>query len=342
MLAARFHAPRDIRIENLGKPKPAKGEVVIRVLASNMCGTDLKTFVRGHPLIRPPVTMGHEYSGVVAELGEGVENFTVGERIVASNSVPCGGCVHCSRGALSLCERIPDRLIGFSLPGSYAHYLKVPAQIVKENMYRVKAGISPGEVACAEPLAAAIHALDKVTIKRGTRAVVIGSGALGLMLMLLLKASHAHVTMTNRSEGRLRVAERLGADEVLHVGDTDLVEKVRRASASPDLVIEAVGKKETWEDAFRIVRVGGEVLFFGGCAAGTIVTLDAGKLHYGEVKAMGAFHHEPRSFRRAVRVIEARKVDVRPLLTHRLRLEEIRDGFELMERRQALKVTVTP
>jgi len=343
MLAARFYAPRDVRVEDVEKPVPRKGELVIRVLASNMCGTDLKTFVRGHPLMRPPITMGHEYCGVVTALGDDVRKFKRGDRVVASNSAPCGECQFCKRGAMTLCEKIPQTLIGFSRPGSYAQYLRIPSEIVSRNTYRAPVTISSEEIACAEPLAAAIHALDKVKFRRGMNVVVIGTGALGLMLMQLLKARYARVAMTNRSEGRLRVAERLGADEVIQAEGSDLVGKVRKHwSIGPDLVIEAVGKKDTWEDAFRIVRDGGQVLFFGGCAAGTIVSFDAEKMHYGEVSTFGSFHHEPSAFKRAIRAIATREVKVAPLLTHRLQIREIREGFELMERREALKVTVMP
>jgi len=221
--------------------------------------------------------------------------------------------------------------------------MRIPRHIVSENAYSVETSVSPGEMACAEPLAAAIHALDRVKLDRGMRVVLIGSGALGLMLLQLLKGKEAHVTMTNRSEGRLRTAEKLGADEVLQVTDEDLVAKAKGSSggAGPDLVIEAVGKKETWEAAFRIVREGGQVLFFGGCAAGTEVSFDAGKMHYGEVTVTGSFHHEPTSFKRAITAIESGKVRVRPLLTHAVPLQKIQDGFGLMERHDALKVTVT-
>jgi L-iditol 2-dehydrogenase len=343
MLAARYWAPRDLRLENAETPVPEEGEVVIKVLASNICGTDLKSFLRGHPLMRPPMTMGHEFCGVVSEVGDGVEKFKPGDRVVASNSSPCGTCAFCRLGAPTLCEKIPSRLIGFSIPGSYAQYLRIPRHIVSDNAYSVKTSVSPEEMACSEPLAAAIHALDRVKLESGMSVFLIGSGALGLMLLQLLKTKGIHVTMTNRSESRLRTAEKLGADEVLRVTDEDLVAKAKGAGGptGPDLVIEAVGKKETWEAAFRIVREGGQVLLFGGCAAGTEVSFDAGKMHYGEVTVTGSFHHEPSSFKRAITAIESGKVRVRPLLTHSVPLQRIQDGFGLMERREALKVTVT-
>ena len=211
MLAARYWAPRDLRLENTDTPLPDVGEVVVKVLASNICGTDLKSFLRGHPLMRPPMTMGHEFCGVVSEVGEGVKRFKAGDRVVASNSSPCGTCTFCRQGAPTLCERIPRRLIGFSLPGSHAQYVKIPRHIVSENTYSVKASVTPEEMACSEPLAAAIHALDRVNLGSGMRVVLIGSGALGLMLLQMLKTRDIHVTMANRSESRLRIAEKMGA-----------------------------------------------------------------------------------------------------------------------------------
>jgi len=323
-------------------PSAGPGELVLEVQASNMCGTDLKTFVRGHPLIRPPMTMGHEYSGVVKEAGSGAK-FRKGDRVVASNSFPCGECLMCRRGSYSLCVSIKDSLIGFSIPGSYSKYILLPRSIALGNAYRfVRA--SPAEIACAEPLAAVIHSLDRVQVKRGDKIAIVGAGAVGLMFLQLLNLRGAHVIICNRSEGRLAIAEKLGAEAVVQVTDDDLANKLRESTGGlgADVVVEAVGRRETWEAAFKATREGGSVLQFGGCAAGTVVSFDAGKIHYGETTIIGSFHHEPSSFRRAVLAIESGKVKVTPLLTHRLKLEEIEDAFDLMERREALKVAVLP
>lgn len=342
MKAARFHAPLDVRVEDVDEPVAGRGELVIRVLASNMCGTDLKSFLRGHPLMRPPVTMGHEYCGVVVDAGEGAR-FKEGESVVASNSAPCMRCEMCSRGSYSICTSIKQSLVGFSLPGSYAELMKIPAHIVSTNTYMFS-GPSPEEIACAEPLASVIHALDRVAVKEGETVAVVGAGALGLMFLQLLKSKGAKVIVANRSEARLEVAERLGADVLLCVSDDSLARKLRDATGGlgADLVVEAVGRKETWEACFMAARDGGTVLQFGGCQGGTTVEFDAGKIHYGETTIVGSFHHEPTAFRRAVSAIESGDVDVAPFLTHRVRLEEIMAAFELMKTRQAMKVSVIP
>ncbi|MDV3277525.1 MAG: zinc-binding dehydrogenase [Nitrososphaerales archaeon] len=342
MKAARFYAPRDVRLEDVPEPEVGPGELLIEVLASDMCGTDLKTFMRGHPLIKPPITIGHEYSGVVKEAGRGAK-FRRGDRIVASNSAPCMKCEMCKRGSYTLCSSITEGLVGFSVPGSYSEYLLVPRNIAEVNTYRFKRS-KPEEIACSEPLASVIHALDRVQVERGERVAIVGAGALGLMFLQLLKAKGAEVIVANRSGGRLEVASRLGADSVIQVDDGSLADRVRTATGGlgADVVVEAVGRKETWESAFGAARNGGRVLQFGGCASGTRVEFDAGKIHYGETSVIGSFHHEPTAFRRAVRAIESGEVKTKPLITHRVSLDEIRRGFELMERGEALKVAVLP
>ncbi len=344
MLAARYFAPRDVRLEEVTEPVARKDEVVLEVLASNMCGTDLKAYLRGHPLMKPPMTMGHEYAGVVSSVGPNVSRFKRGDRVVASNSAPCGQCGMCRKGSLTLCKVTQRELLGFSIPGSYAQFVRLPGRIVRKNAYKFSSSTSAAEIACAEPLAAVIHALDRVKARRGSWAAVIGSGALGLMFLQLLKQAGLHVLMVNRSSGRLEVAEKLGAEQVAKADESNLADFVRSSTngMGADLVVEAVGRRETWESAFRAARNGGEVLLFGGCAAGTLVTFDAQKMHYGETNLIGSFHHEPSAFRRAVRSIESGRVKMKPLLSAKMKLEEIEEAFQRMERREALKITVVP
>ncbi len=344
MQAAVYYAPGDVRIEEVEEPAPKRGELVLKVLASNMCGTDLKAYQRGHPLLRAGMTMGHEFAGVVSESGPGVSRFKRGDRVVASNSAPCGKCEMCSRGSYSLCQTTQHELVGFSIPGSYASFVRVPERIVRRNTYKFSSAISPAEAACAEPLAAVVHALDRVSPRRNSWAAVIGSGALGLMFLQLLRKSGVRVLMVNRSPKRLEIAEKLGAERVLQADESSIAKKVRDATdgLGADLVVEAVGRRETWEAAFRASRSGGEVLLFGGCAAGTTVSFDAQKIHYAETNLISSFHHEPSSFRRAVAHIESGRVRVKPLLNLKMRITEIGEAFRRMEAREALKVTLVP
>jgi L-iditol 2-dehydrogenase len=250
----------------------------------------------------------------------------------------------CWRGSFSLCDVTQRELIGFSIPGSYAEFVRIPGRIVRKNAYKFSSSTPAAEIACAEPLAAVIHALDRVKPIRGSRVAVIGSGALGLMFLQLLKHAGLYVVMVNRSTGRLGVAERLGADRIIQADESNLADLVRGATdgLGADLVVEAVGRKETWESAFRATRNGGEVLLFGGCAAGTMVSFDAQKIHYGETNLIGSFHHEPSAFRRAVRYIESGRVKMKPLLDARMKLQDIQDAFQRMERREVLKIALVP
>lgn len=344
MKAAVFYGPRNVKIEEIGLPKAGEGELVIRILVSNVCGTDLRTWQGGHPLMRPPVVIGHEYYGIVKEVGRGVKEFRAGDEIVGSNSCPCMKCVMCNTGSLTLCEEIPKNLIGFSIPGSHAEYMRVPAHIVKGNIYHAPKGVAGEEIACSEPLAAAIHALDKLSIKEGMRVAVLGSGALGLMFLQLLKRTGVYVVMTDGMVGRLKIAERLGADKVIEVTQGSVVTPLKEATdgLGPDLVIEATGTKQAWENAFRAARDGGKVLLFGGCPGGTQVSFDATKLHYREITILGSFHHEPREFRKAIDAISKGTIRVKDLISLKLPLSQIGDAFEMMEKKEALKVAISP
>lgn len=341
-----FYGPRKVIIEELERPAPQEGEIIVKVAASNICGTDLRAWQRGHTLMKPPIVIGHEYSGIVDELGKHVSKFEVGDRIVGSNSSPCMTCAMCRAGSLTLCEKIPENLLGFSLPGSYAEYCRIPAHIVNRNVYRIPRNISPEEIACSEPLAAVIHALDKVSIKKGqTKAAIVGGGATGLMFLQLLKERGAYVVLIDANPERIKMAESFGSDSSIQVRDQDGLAAVLKQATKgegPDIVVEATGTKESWENSFRSVRDGGQVLLFGGCAKGTTVAFDAGKLHYREISMVGSFHHEPSSFKRAIEAISERKVRVKELISSRLPLTKINEALRLMEKKEALKVAVMP
>jgi L-iditol 2-dehydrogenase len=340
--AAVYRGIRDVRVEDVKEPVAGKGEVLVKILSSNMCGTDLKTYLRGHPLIKEGTVMGHEYSGVVIDADPSTA-FRKGDKVVGSNSSPCMECYICRKGSLSLCPLIKERLIGFSLDGSHSEFMKIPSNIVSRNLYRFEKS-RPEHIACAEPLASVIHGIKKLDIKEGEIAAVIGSGAIGLMFLQVLKLVGAKVIMTNRTEGRLEIAERLGADVTIKVKDDNISEMIRNQTDGhgADVVIEAVGRKETWEMSIKAARDGGRVLLFGGCARGTTVNFDAEKIHYGERKLIGSFHHEPESFRKAVELIEDGKVKMDSIIDKTIRLEDIAEGFAMMQDKNALKVSIKP
>jgi L-iditol 2-dehydrogenase len=213
MLAAMFYAPMDVRLEHIPIPQPGTGEVLLKVAAATTCGTDLKAFRRGHPLLfrETPARFGHEVAGVVAAIGTGATQCREGDAIVVANSAPCQRCYYCQRGRFSLCE---DLLL---LNGAYAEYLLVPARIVRQNLYQLSAGTSFPAAALSEPLACALHCIDTCQIAAGDSVVIIGSGPLGLLLAATARLRGARVIMTGHGAERLALAHHFGVDRAIDV-----------------------------------------------------------------------------------------------------------------------------
>ena len=277
------------------------GEARVQIEAALTCGTDLKVFKRGYhaKMIIPPALFGHEFAGVIAELAPDVAGWRVGERVAVANSAPCGQCFYCRNHQENLCD---DLLF---LNGAYAKSIVVPARLVQKNLLRLKPETDFCDAALVEPLACVVQGVEDTRLRRGQRVLVIGAGPIGLMFVALARHLGCHVTVAGRGKKRLETAQRLGAELVLNVGErSGLGDTVPRGSGF-DVVIEAVGKPETWEAAVRLVRKGGTVNFFGGCPAGTTVSLDTGLIHYSNLTLLASFHHTPRTVRRALEYIEA-------------------------------------
>ena len=343
MRAARFYAPGDIRIENVDVPKIAKDELLVRNHVTLTCGTDLKMFLRGHRLANPPLIIGHEFAGTVQEIGEDVKGFEKGMRIVAANSAPCMECYYCRIGRPNLCERLDEVLIGFSSPGAYAEYVRLPGRIVKQNTLEIPKDVSFEEAAFLEPLACVVHGIELSDIKAGDFIFVIGAGPIGLIHVQVAKVRGAKtVVIADASADRLQKAAQLGADQL--IDSNDPLNQVRKLTENrgADVTIEAVGKPDTWELAVRATRKGGTTVLFGGCPSGSTASIDTGAVHYGELTLRGVFHHTPRNVREALRLISTRQVRVAPLVTHRRSLAEVEEALRLMQKGVAIKVAITP
>jgi L-iditol 2-dehydrogenase len=343
MRAARFYAPGDLRVEDIEVPKIGEGELLIRNHVALTCGTDLKMFLRGHRLAIPPLVIGHEFAGTVETAGDGVEGFREGMRVVAANSAPCMSCYFCRIGKPNLCDRLDEVLIGFSSPGAYAEYVRLPSRIVKRNTYEIPKDL-PFEIAAfVEPLACVVHGIELSNISRGDTVFVLGAGPIGLMHVQLARVRGAgKVVVADASPERLRRAALLGADQA--ITSSDLVGQVKALTGNrgADVTIEAVGKPETWETAIRTTRKGGTTVLFGGCPAGTTASIDTGLVHYGELTLRGVFHHTPSDVRNALELISTGQVKVAPLITHRMGLVEVEAALRLMQNGTAIKVAITP
>jgi len=342
MRAVVFHGPGDLRQEELPVPTPARGEVVLRIEAALTCGTDVKTLRRGHPVMIPrvPTVFGHEFAGTVSAVGAGVRGVREGDRAVAANSAPCGACPLCRAGRPNLCE---DLLF---VNGAYGEFIALPPRLVSANLVRLGTATPAARAAFAEPLACALGGIERARLEDGQTVVIFGHGPLGCLLAMAAASRKARVILVGKAGWRLDRVRALGIGECVDATATpDVVAALRSATGGrgADVSVDATGRPEVWQQAVAAVGRGGSVLFFGGCAPGTSISLDTRRTHYEELTLLGAFHHTPALIRRAVESLETNGAfDPRGLLTHRMDLAGVPEALELMANGKAMKVLIEP
>ncbi|MFA6030103.1 MAG: zinc-binding dehydrogenase [Elusimicrobiota bacterium] len=340
MQAVIFRGPKSIHLEEVPVPKPGPGEVLLKVGAALTCGTDFKAYRQGHKVLLGdgPAPFGHEFAGTVVAVGLGVTGVRPGQRVVAANSAPCEGCFFCAKGQPQLCEDLKLH------NGGYAQYNLVPAHIVRHNLHPLADSVDFKTAALSEPLACALHAVDVMGVRGGENAAILGSGIMSMLLTGALKARGARVLVVGRTPAKLERALEAGADRVASSLKTDPVAAARDFAGGhgPDCVFEAVGSAETWTTAVSMVRIGGRVCLYGGCAQGTKVPIDAHRIHYGQISLHGVFHHTPKHFRQALDLLTERKVDSRRFIASEIRLDEVPSYFAKMHAQSPLKVAVFP
>jgi L-iditol 2-dehydrogenase len=342
MTAAVLYGKRDVRIEQIPIPRIEAGEVLVRIKAALTCGTDLKVYRQGFHarMIVPPSVFGHELSGVVEEVGEGVESFSPGMRVVSANSGPCNECFYCERHLANLCENLQF------INGAYAEFIKIPEPIVRQNLLILPDNVSYREAALVEPLACVLRAVEKTGVEEGDTVVVIGVGPIGLMFVQALKSMGTRVIALGNRTTQLNMAESMGADFVIDSTKSNVVEQVRKITSGrrgADVVIEAVGLKETWQQAMGMVRRGGTINLFGGCPSGTHIPLDSTLIHYSEITIKANFHHTPRHIREALDAIHRGKINAQKLITGEEQLTALGSVLErLLNRNGDLKIAIIP
>ncbi len=342
MKAAILYGVKDLRIQDIDKPRIGYGELLVNVKAATTCGTDLKIYQRGYVegVIKLPTVFGHEWAGDVVEVGEGVTWLKKDMRVRAGNSSPCLRCYMCQRGKFNLCEDM------MWLWGAYAEYIKVPQRIVMLNTQVIPEHVTYEEAAVTEPLACVLHGVEKARVKLGDTVAIIGAGPIGLLhLLTVRRMGAAKVIISDTVDERLHLAEILGADDIINAKQEDTVEKTKKLTGGygADVVIEAIGLPATWEQALKMVRKGGTVLEFGGCPPGTEIKVSTEQLHYGETTVLGAFHTTPTHFKKALNLIVSGTINVKPLITSRMKLDNIKDAFEtLTTSKTDMKIAIQP
>jgi L-iditol 2-dehydrogenase len=337
MLQAVAGGPGRLALREVPVPKPGPGEAVVAVEAALTCGTDLKLLRRGHPRIPLPAPLGHEFAGTIAATGAGVTAWREGDAVACVPTAPCGRCCLCMCARENLCPEAVGRMV----LGAFAGYVCLPPHIVQTHLFHRPPSMPAAVAAALEPLACVVHGLDRLGLEAGQSVLVLGDGAIGLLFAQLARLHGAgRVRVAGHHAGRLAVAAALGAETTTAQGPE--LAALIGADGGADRVIECVGEPEVWEQAHSLAAVGGRVLLYGGCAAGTRASFDTGRLHYEEIDVVGAFHYGRRDVRAAFERLTDGSVRIEPLITHEVPLSRLAEALDLARSRQAIKVAVRP
>jgi len=340
MKAAVLYNIRDIRISDVPKPKIGPSDVLIRVKACGICGTDVH-FYKGEWKVKLPLIPGHEFSGVVEEVGESVKGVEEGDHVVAEPNITCGECYYCKMSERNFfCTNL--KALGVDIDGAYAEYVKVPSK----NIYKVPDELAFEEAAMVEPLACCVRGLDNVGIKVGERVAIVGTGPIGMLMIQLVKMWGAtKVYAMDVLDERLKIAERLGADVVINPLTEDPREVIMKDTngIGVDVSIEAVGSVKAIETAFNLVRRGGRLLIFGVAPQEAVWCVKPFELYDKELKVVASYR-SPFTFGRAVEIASARRVNLKPIISHIISLDEVPEIFKKIDRREKgiVKVIIKP
>jgi L-iditol 2-dehydrogenase len=345
LLANIIVKPGRIELQEINTPKPSDGEILVKIKVALTCGTDLKAFLRGHPMIPMPGVFGHEFSGIIEDTARGVKGFKKGDEIMAVHSAPCNTCVFCKKGVYNLCEHIMDTKI----LGAFAEYILLPPHIVEQNVFHKPKNLTFEEAAFLEPLSCVVHSIEPLRIKKGESALIIGAGPIGLLHLILLKSKKAKVAVADIKEERLGMAKRFGANFVIPSDSTTSFLKIPPCPPFPkggmegfDYVFECTGKPEVWETSVNYLRRGGTLILFGGCKKGTRVTYDTYKLHYDEITLKGVFHYTPSDVKKAYKLLCEGKLGLSRLISGRYPLKDIHKAFDKLAKGVGLKYAIIP
>lgn len=338
MKAAYIDAPFSLKIIDIDKPVIGSGDVLIKVEACGVCGTDIHIYEGKAGIARYPIIPGHEFSGRIVEVGvEASRYLSIGDRVVADPTIVCGRCIFCRSGRMHLCSEWSP--IGVVRDGAFAEYIRIPAYLV----YKIPDTVSFEEAALTEPLSCCIHGWDRLSPKTGFTIAIIGAGPIGLIHVQLARLSGASLIIVSEPmESRRILAEKLGADLVLNPYEEDIREVVYRETSGigVDIAVEAVGGARYLEEALEIVSRGGKILVFGVAPEEDRAYVSPYSLYRNELTILGSFIN-PYSMDRAISMIASRRIDVGSLISHIVPLDKLEKALK-RELKDQIKVIVKP
>ncbi|PKQ25547.1 MAG: alcohol dehydrogenase [Actinobacteria bacterium HGW-Actinobacteria-4] len=346
MKALVFYAPEDVRIEDVPEPEAGVGEIKLRVRNCSTCGTDVKILHNGHQNLSPPRVIGHEIAGEIVAIGDGVDGWSIGDRVQVIAAVPCGDCYECNRGWMEVCQN--QTSMGYQYDGGFAEYMIVPREVLKvDGLNRIPEGVGFDEASAAEPLACAINAQRILGIEDGDTVVVFGAGPIGAMHIRLARANGAgKIFLIDVNAERLKMtADAVHPDEVIDGSKVDVVERVLELTdgRGADAIITATAANVAQEQAISMAARNGKISFFGGLPkTNPFINCDSNLVHYRQLRIFGANGSSPDHNKKALEMIASGAVPVKDLITAHIPLDNVLDAFGIVARGEAIKVTIEP
>ncbi|HUE99374.1 MAG TPA: zinc-dependent dehydrogenase [Anaerolineales bacterium] len=347
MLAAVYHGPNDIRVEEVPVPKIGNRELLVKVASASICGTDLRIFHGNHRMypdgtVRIP---GHEVVGTIAEVGSEVKNYFVGQRVFCAPNTGCGHCLQCISGNNNLC--LTYDAIGVTSDGGFAEYVRIPANSVQQgNVIPISESVDPAVAALMEPFACVVRGQNALHMKPGEVVLIMGAGPIGVMHIKLAKARGAgRVIVSEPIPDRATQAKRMGADRVVDPASENLKSVLSEESRGrgADVIIVAAPVHAAQENALDLAAIGGRINFFGGLPKDRpLINLDSNLVHYKELVVTGTTACSTADCWQAAQIVNSGLVDLSDVISRRFPLKEAVMAFAAAEDRKSLKIVLEP
>lgn len=347
MLAAVYHGANDLRVEEVPVPKIGPGELLVRVLSASICGTDLRIVHGNHRKYAPGTVRipGHEVVGTIAEIGAGLEGYTLGERVFVAPNMGCGHCAQCVSGNNNLCANYDA--IGVTIDGGFAEFVRVPAISIQQgNVIQVSESVDPAVAALIEPFACVLRGQNAVNIRPGDVVLITGAGPIGVMHAKLARVRGAgRVVVSEPVADRAAQVKRMGADRVVNPTEEDLPAVVAEESngRGADVIIVAAPVHAVQESALGLAAIGGRINFFGGLPKDRPhISFDSNLVHYKELVITGTTACSTNDCWQATQIVNSGRVDLSDLVSQRFPLRQAGEAFAAAEDRRSLKIVLEP
>jgi L-iditol 2-dehydrogenase len=343
MRALYFYGPRDLRIQEVPIPVINQDELLVKVSFAGVCGTDNRIY-QGTKKITGPRIIGHEFSGVISEIGKNVQDFSIGNHVTVYPMISCGECYTCKSGRKNIC--VNRTTIGYEIDGCFAQYVKIPKEAIQMgNVLKVSASLDEKVVAITEPIAAALNGIKRANIQKGDTVVIIGAGPIGLFHVQLAKLREpGQLIVVEPDQEKREIAMQLGATVTINPFEEKPESRLKELTNGngADVVIIDVGIPKLIEESIEYVKKGGTYVIFAGCPHGTKISIDPNLIHYKEINLTGSSASTPEIHREVLALVESGQIDVSQLISEVVPLDDWERTLEMKNSFQKIKVIIDP